>query len=102
VADKTTRIAFLQKLIEDLDIHLSDDDLDPRLRNRLTREVAQLLRNVANEKGELRTRLDLAVQKSVLDDFTEFVIDDDGTFHPLAGSNVDGPTSEAPKERTES
>jgi hypothetical protein len=30
----------------------------------------------------------------VLNDFTEFVIDEDGTFHPLAGSNVDGPTSE--------
>ena len=34
----------------------------------------------------------MAVQKNVLDDFTEFVIDDDGTFHPLAGSNVDGAT----------
>jgi hypothetical protein len=27
----------------------------------------------------------------VLDDFTEFVIDEDGNFHPLAGSNVDSP-----------
>ena len=40
-------------------------------------------------------RLDVAVQKNVLNDFTEFVIDDDGTFHPLAGSSVDGPTPEA-------
>jgi hypothetical protein len=43
--------------------------------------------------GDLKTRLDVAVERTVLQDFTEFVIDDDGTFHPLAGSNVDDAAS---------
>jgi hypothetical protein len=59
VADKTTRIAWLQKLIEDLDSHLSDPDLDLRLRSRYTREVASMLKAVAEEKGELPTRVQL-------------------------------------------
>jgi hypothetical protein len=50
-----------------------------------------LNRAVAEEMGDLRTKLDVAVSKNVLDDYREFVIDEDG-FHPLAGSNVDGPT----------
>jgi hypothetical protein len=30
----------------------------------------------------------------VLNDFNEFVIDDDGTFHPLAGSAADDGAAE--------
>jgi hypothetical protein len=56
VADKVTRIAFYQKLIEDLDGYLADPDLDLRLRHRYTPEVASMLRAVAEEKGELPTR----------------------------------------------
>ena len=48
---------------------------------------------VAEEMGDLKQRLDVAVQKNVLQDFTEFVIDDDGTFHPIAGSAVEGAAS---------
>ena len=69
--------------------------LDLVHRNRLTKTLMQLHRHVAEELGDLRTRLDVTATKTVLDDFTEFVIDDDGTFHPLAGSNVDGATAEA-------
>lgn len=58
MADKVTRIAFCQKLIEDLDGYLADPDpdLDLRLRHRYTPEVASMLRAVAEEKGELPTR----------------------------------------------
>jgi hypothetical protein len=56
IADKTARIAWYQKLIEDLDGYLADPDLDLRLRSRYTREVASMLKAVAEEKGELPTR----------------------------------------------
>jgi hypothetical protein len=55
VSDKTRRIACLQKWIEDLDTRLADEELDLRVRSRLTRDAAQLLRSVAEEKGELRS-----------------------------------------------
>ena len=59
VAKKAARIDWYQKLIEDLEIRLADEDLDPRVRSRFTRDVAQLLRSVAEEKGELRTQLEV-------------------------------------------
>jgi hypothetical protein len=40
---KTSRIAWYQKLIEDLDTHLPDENLGLRLRHRYAREVAQML-----------------------------------------------------------
>ena len=94
IADQARRIAVNGLLRDDLLDQLEDPNLDLVHRNRLTKTAMALNRAVAEEMGDLRTKLDLAVQKNVLDDFTEFVIDDDGTFHPLAGSNVDGPTSE--------
>jgi hypothetical protein len=94
IADQVRRIAVNGLLRDDLLAQLEDQNLPLVDRNRLTKTAAALNRAVAEEMGDLRTRLDVAVQKNVLDDFTEFVIDDDGTFHPLAGSNVDGPTSE--------
>ena len=72
---------------------LEDPSLDLVHRNRLTKTAMALNRAVAEELGDLRTKLDVAVSKNVLDDYREFVIDEDG-FHPLAGSNVDGPTPE--------
>ena len=80
IADKTTRIAWLQKLAEDLDKYLSDEDLDPRLRNRLTLEVALLLHKVAEEKGELRTQVEV---KSALPLGSRLVMTEDGQFHEV-------------------
>ena len=92
IADQARRIAVNGLLRDDLLDQLEDPNLDLVHRNRLTKTAMALNRAVAEEMGDLNARLDVAVQKNVLDDFTEFVIDDDGTFHPLAGSNVDGPT----------
>ena len=94
IADQARRIAINGLLRDDLLDQLEATDLSIVDRNRLTKTAMALNRAVAEEMGDLRARLDVAVQKNVLDDFTEFVIDDDGTFHPLAGSNVDGPASD--------
>jgi hypothetical protein len=58
-------------------------------RARLTKVVRMLNRGAAEELGDLRQKIDLGVSKNVLQDFNEFVIGPDGTFHPLHGSNVD-------------
>jgi hypothetical protein len=55
VSDKVTRRAA-PELIEDLEIRLADEGLDPRLRSRYTRDIDMLLHRVAEEKGELPTR----------------------------------------------
>jgi hypothetical protein len=68
VANKVARIDWYQKLIEDLEIRLADEDLDPRVRSRFTRDVAQLLRAVAEEKGELRTQIELDAGPRVISD----------------------------------
>jgi hypothetical protein len=47
-----TRIAWYEKLAEDLEIHLADDDLDLRLRHRYTCDVAMLLHKVSELMGE--------------------------------------------------
>jgi hypothetical protein len=94
VADQARRIAVNGLIRDDLLDQLEDPSLDLVHRNRLTKTVLQLNRAVAEELGDLRSHVEVAVSKNVLNDFTEFVIDEDGTFHPLAGSNVDGPTSE--------
>ena len=72
---------------------LSDPNLPVAERVRVTKAVRMLNRGAAEELGDLRTKIDLGVHKNVLQDFNEFVIDDDGTFHPIAGSNVDGDSS---------
>jgi hypothetical protein len=59
VADKTARIAWYQKMIEDLDGYLADDELDLSVRHRYTREVASMLRAVTEEKGELRSTVEV-------------------------------------------
>lgn len=82
MADKVTRIAWLQKMIEDLDSYLSDDGLDLRVRHRYTREIASMLKAVAEEKGELRTQLD--VTTTPLTDFDVIAMDENGNFHGVA------------------
>ena len=94
IADQARRIAVNGLLRDDLLDQLEDPNLDLVHRNRLTKTAMALNRAVAEEMGDLKARLDVAVSKNVLDDYREFVIGDDGTFHPLAGSNV-GPTPEA-------
>jgi hypothetical protein len=89
IADQARRIAVNGLLRDDLLDQLEDPNLDLVSRNRLTKTLMQLHRHVAEEMGDLRTRLDVTATRSVLDDFREFVIDEDGTFHPLAGSGVD-------------
>jgi len=95
IANQARRIAVNGLLRDDLLDQLEDPNLDLVHRNRLTKTAMALNRAVAEEMGDLRTKLDVVTHKNVLSDFTEFVIDDDGIFHPLAGSSVDGPTPEA-------
>ena len=65
-----------------------------RARHRLAVEPAAF---AFHEDREIRGRRDFGhgvlprLAGFVLDDFTEFVIEEDGTFYPLAGSEVDGP-----------
>jgi hypothetical protein len=59
IADKVARIAWYQKLVENLDGHLADPDLDLRLRQRYT---ASLLHHVSDLKGELPTRTTVQVE----------------------------------------
>jgi hypothetical protein len=92
IADQARRIAVNGQLRDDILDQLEDPNLDLVHRNGLTKTAMALNRAVAEEMGDLRTKLDVAVQKNVLTDFTEFVIDADGTFHPLAGSGVDSPS----------
>jgi hypothetical protein len=94
IADQARRIAVNGLLRDDLLAQLEDPNLGVVDRNRLTKTAMALNRAVAEEMGDLKARLDVAVSRSVLDNFTEFVIDDDGTFHPMAGSNVDGATEQ--------
>jgi hypothetical protein len=82
IADKATRIAWRAKLAEDLDARLDDDDLEPRLRSRYTRDIDMLLHKVAEELGELRTKVD--VTTTPLTDFDVIAIDEDGKFHGVA------------------
>jgi hypothetical protein len=95
ISDKARRIAVDQLLRDDLLAKLDDPGLSLVDQNRLTKTIMALQRNVAEEMGDLRSHVEVTAHKNVLNDFNEFVIDDDGTFHPLAGSNVDGSESGA-------
>jgi hypothetical protein len=46
-----------------------------------------LQHSAAEELGDLRTSIDLTHNK--LSDFNEIVVDDDGNFHAVAGTQAD-------------
>ena len=56
MADGVTKIAWYEKLAEDLDGYLADPDLDLRVRHRYTLAVATLLHKAAELLGQLPTR----------------------------------------------
>ena len=56
ISDKVTRRAWRQKMIEDMEVALADPDLDWRQRSRFNRDIAMLLHQVDEEKGELPPR----------------------------------------------
>jgi hypothetical protein len=56
ISDKVTRRAWRQKMIEDMEVALADPDLDWRQRSRYNRDIAMLLHQVDEEKGELPPR----------------------------------------------
>lgn len=89
IADQGRRVAVNGLLRDDLLDQLESDDLSIADRVRMTKAAMALNRAVAEELGDLKSRLDVSVSKTVLDDYREFVIGPDGTFHPLAGSNAD-------------
>ena len=62
ISDRVTRRAWRQKLIDDMEAALEDPDLDWRQRSRYNRDIAMLLRQVDEEKGELPTRVALQVE----------------------------------------
>jgi hypothetical protein len=86
IADKARRIAVDQVLRDDLLSRLEDSDLDARLRNHYTKTIMALQRAVAEEMGDLRTTVDLAVTKAALTDFDEVVLDADGQLHAVSGT----------------
>ncbi len=57
ISDRVMRRAWRQKLIDDIEAALEDPDLDWRQRSRYNRDIAMLLRQVDEEKGELPTRV---------------------------------------------
>lgn len=65
IADQARRIAVNGLLRDDLLEQLEDPNLAVVDRNRLTKTAMALNRAVAEELGDLRTRLDVAVQKNV-------------------------------------
>jgi hypothetical protein len=81
VSSKANRIAHRQKLLEGLERLLADEALDPRLVPRMTREYNALLRAVAEEKGELRTQVEV---RSLMPLGNRLVMTDDGQFHEVA------------------
>jgi hypothetical protein len=56
ISDKVTRRAWRQKMIEDMEVALADPDLDWRQRSRYNPDIAMLLHQVDEEKGELPPR----------------------------------------------
>ena len=56
ISDKVTRRAWRQKMIEDMEVALADPDLDWRQRSLFNRDIAMLLHQVDEEKGELPPR----------------------------------------------
>jgi hypothetical protein len=91
IADKARRVAVYQLLRDDLLGRLEDAGLPDVDRNRYTKTAMSLQRAVAEELGDLRTTVDLAVSKS-LADFDEVILDDEGKFHAVHGTkhNDDG------------
>jgi PAS domain-containing protein len=86
IADKARRIAVDQVLRDDLLSRLEDSDLDARLRNHYTKTIMALQRAVAEEMGDLRTTVDLTTTKGSLTDFDEVILDENGQFHAVAGT----------------
>jgi hypothetical protein len=85
IADKALRVANYQLLRDDLMDRLESGDLDAGTHNRLVKTVAMLNRNAAEEMGDLRTTVDLTTTRS-LADFDEVILDEDGNFHAVAGT----------------
>jgi hypothetical protein len=91
IADKARRIAVDQVLRDDLLSRLEDSDLDARLRNHYTKTIMALQRAVAEDLGDLRTTVDLAVTKGSILDYDEVVLDADGQLHAVSGTQHDEP-----------
>jgi hypothetical protein len=61
IADKAQRIAVDQVLRDDLLLMLEDPDMDARTRYLYSKAVVQVQRAVAEELGDLRAQVDLAM-----------------------------------------
>jgi hypothetical protein len=82
VANQAKRIAIRNKLIEDMEIRLDGEDLDPRVRSRFTRDIDMLQKSVAEELGQLPPRTSkVEVAHSPLTDFDTIALDTDGNWH---------------------
>ena len=69
------------EVAEGLERLLADEALDPRLSARMTREYNALLRAVAEEKGELRTQVEV---RSLMPLGNRLVRTEDGQYHEVA------------------
>jgi len=88
IADKAARVVVDGRLRDDLLALLGDDGLDARTRYQYTKTVMALQRAVAEELGDLCSSIDLAVSKNPITDFDTIVVDDDGSFHAVAGTQA--------------
>ncbi len=69
ISDKARRVAVYGLLRDDLLDRLEDPGLEARLRNSYTKTCMALQRAVAEEMGDLRSRIDVTATKSLLTDF---------------------------------
>lgn len=96
IADKVTRIAWCQKLCEDLDSYLADPDLDLRVRHRYTREVASILHQASELLGELPTRSTIEVESGSVLRHEVVGFSPDKWLEELAANRADTTATHAP------
>jgi hypothetical protein len=84
ISDKVTRRAWRQKMIEDMEVALTDPDLDWRQRSRYNRDIAMLLHQVDEEKGDLPPRTSKVEVTSLMPFGNRLVMTEDGQFHEVA------------------
>jgi hypothetical protein len=88
VAIRANRIKWLDEYRLDCEAALQDPGLTPGQRIRYINTVAKLLHQIAEQLGDLpsRSQVQLEISKASLADFDEIILDDDGQFHAVAGT----------------
>lgn len=87
VADKVKVAERYQDTIDDLYADFQATE-DPRMKSRFARDLAPLLHAAADLYGlfPMRSRIDVEVTKGSLADFDEVILDENGQFHAVSGT----------------